>query len=92
MGVVYVVFTAIYGATGSVMQVVHTSTGVKRIPSRAIMDWATFSLLAMSTSGNPATGLEPRNSGVHLLTGLQAFLGIALTGLLGYVVGNRIRR
>jgi hypothetical protein len=36
--------------------------------------------------------LQPRNEEVHFLTGAQALLGIGLTGLLGFVFGNRIRR
>jgi hypothetical protein len=46
----------------------------------------------MTTSGSPVVGVEPRSEAVHLLTGFQASLGIALTGLLGFVLGNRIRR
>ena len=36
--------------------------------------------------------LQPRDHFVHFLTGVQALFGISLTGLLGFVVGNRIRR
>ena len=51
-----------------------------------------FSLLAMTTQGIPYPFLEPRNEAVYVLTGLEAVLCIALTGLLGFVLGNRIRR
>jgi hypothetical protein len=36
--------------------------------------------------------LEPTSDLVGLIAGLEAFLGVALTGLLGFVVGYRIRR
>ena len=56
------------------------------------VDLAIFSLLAMTTSGSPVVELQPAGKLVHLLTGVQALLGIALTGLLGFVIGNRVRR
>ena len=52
---------------------------------------AIFSLLVMTT-GSPEGGLQPRGDLTLLLMGVHAFLGIALTGLLGFVLGNRIRR
>ncbi len=89
---VYLFFTILYGVTGSVVRVVQTPGGPSHVPTTSPLDLAVFSLMAMTTSGNPAVGLVPRSQGVHLLTGLQALLGIGLTGLLGFVVGNRIRR
>ena len=41
-----------------------------------------FSLLAAATQGIPYPFLEPRNEAVYVLTGLEAVLCIALTGLL----------
>jgi uncharacterized protein YjbI with pentapeptide repeats len=87
---VYVLFTLIYGLTWSVIRVHTTPTAVIREPTRNLVDLARFSLAAMTTMD--LTGLEPRNGLVELLAGLEALLGIALTGLLGFVVGNRIRR
>ena len=55
------------------------------------MDLITFSLLTMTTAGPPAD-LEPIGEAAQLFTGLQAAVGITLTGLLGFVLGNRIRR
>ena len=78
--------------TGSVVRVETTPAGPLRVLTRRPLDLAIFSLLALTTSGTPAVGLLPRNEFVHLLTGIQALLGISLTGLLGFVVGNRIRR
>jgi hypothetical protein len=46
----------------------------------------------MTNSGMLLEGLHPRNALVSLLAGLQSLLGIGLTGLLGFVVGNRLRR
>ena len=89
---VYVFFAFLYGVTGSVVRVETTPQGPARILTRRPLDLAIFSLLALTTSGTPAVGLLPRNEFVHLLTGMQALLGISLTGLLGFVVGNRIRR
>lgn len=92
MLVVYALFTVLYGVTGSVFRVDDGPRGpIKRI-TRNPLELAIFSLLAMTTSGSPAVGLEPSHEFVHLLTGLQASLGIALTGLLGFVLGNRVRR
>ena len=87
---VYVLFTLIYGLTWSVIRVQATSTALIREPTRNLVDLARFSLAAMTTMD--LTGLEPRNGLVELLAGLEALLGIALTGLLGFVAGNRIRR
>ena len=90
--VVFAAFTLLYGVTGSVVREVPTPDGVVRVPTRDPVDLVTFSLLAMSTSGSPAVGLWPRDEIVHILTALEAIVGIALTGLLGFVLGNRIRR
>lgn len=57
-----------------------------------MLDVATFSLVAMTSAEGPEVGLEPMNRHVHVLMGLQTLLTIALTGLLGFVLGNRIRR
>ena len=87
---VYVLFTLIYGLTWSVIRVHATPAAITREPTRNLVDLARFSLGAMTTMD--LTGLEPRNGLVELLTGFEALLGIALTGLLGFVAGNRIRR
>ncbi|MDR3633769.1 MAG: pentapeptide repeat-containing protein [Isosphaeraceae bacterium] len=90
--VLYLFFTLIYGLTGSVVREVETPSGVRRVVTRNPKDLAIFSLLAVSTSGSPTVGLLPRNESVHFLTAAEALLGIGLTGLLGFVVGNRVRR
>ena len=90
--VIYILFTVLYAATGSVVRVAQIQGGQPGHVAASLPEVAIFSLLAMSTSGSPATGVAPSNVLVHLLTGMQALLGIALTGLLGFVLGNRIRR
>ncbi len=82
------IFAVVYGVTGSVVKVTDGAHLVTYNP----IDLFIFSLLAMTTSGSPAVDLLPRNEYVHLLTGTQAGLGIFLTGLLGFVAGNKIRR
>lgn len=88
--VVYVLFTLIYGLTWSVMQVNYASDAIILEPTRNLIDLAIFSLGAMTTMD--PVGLESRTPWVQFLAGLEALIGIALTGLLGFVVGNRIRR
>jgi len=87
---VCLLFTLIYGVTWSVVRVDHTPTATILEPTRNLIDLALFSLGAMTTMDS--TGLEPRTSWVQLLVGFEALLGITLTGLLGFVLGNRIRR
>ena len=89
---VYVLFILLYGLTGSVVRVQETPAGTVRTPTVDMTDLAVFSVMDMSTSGSPSVGLQPSSVRVHLLTGIQALLGIALTGLLGFVLGSRIRR
>jgi hypothetical protein len=88
--VVYVMLMLIYALTWSVMRVYDIPTAVIREPTRNLVDLTRFSLAAMTTM--ESAGLEPRAAWVQLLAGLEALLGIALTGLLGFVLGNRIRR
>ena len=93
LAAVFVGFAALYGVTQSVVRVGPGPDGVEvRQVTADPSDLAIFSLLALTTSGSPGVALQPRDQFVHLLTGLQALLGISLTGLLGFVVGNRIRR
>ena len=87
--VVYFGFAVLYGVTGSVVRVATDGT---ISTTRRPVDLAIFSLLAMTTSGSPGVGLQPRDEYVYFLSGAQALLGISMTGLLGFVLGNRIRR
>jgi hypothetical protein len=91
LAVVYAAFTLIYALAGSVVREVEGSGGSVELPIRNPVAVAIFSLLIMTT-GSPAGGLAPRGDLALLLMGVHAFLGIALIGLLGFVLGNRIRR
>lgn len=92
MGVVFLLFTLFYGATGSVVRITKTATGEVVTATRSLSDLFMFSLSAMTTSGGSVNGLEPRNDAVRVLAGVQGLIGIALTGLLGFVAGNLVRR
>ena len=87
---IYLVFAFLYGVTGSVLSV-KDATATATV-TRHPIDLLIFSLVAMNPSGNPAMGLQPGGATAQLLVGLESLLSIALTGLLGFVVGNRIRR
>jgi uncharacterized protein YjbI with pentapeptide repeats len=89
---VYLVYLVLYGLTGSVLHVNTPDNGTARYITHDPRDLAIFSLYAITTSGSPSIGLLPSNTYVQLLTGTEAFLGIFLTGLLGFVTGNKIRR
>ncbi|MGQ0732098.1 MAG: pentapeptide repeat-containing protein [Acidobacteriota bacterium] len=83
---VYLLFIGVYYAADAV---VHAADG--RV-THDLNDLAVFSLLAMTTSGDAVVGLAARQDAVNLLTSVQAFLGVTPFGLLGFVLGNRIRR
>jgi uncharacterized protein YjbI with pentapeptide repeats len=89
---VYLVFILLYGLTGSVVHVALPGGAGAPYVTRDPRDLAIYSLYAITTSGTPAVGLLPRAEWVQLLTGTEAFMGIFLTGLLGFVTGNKIRR
>jgi uncharacterized protein YjbI with pentapeptide repeats len=89
--VLYLAFTLLYGLTGSVVREVETPSGAVKVLTRAPGDLAIFSLLAMTT-GSIGIHLLPRDDLALTLVGIHVFLGIALIGLLGFVLGNRIRR
>ena len=91
LAAVYAAFTLIYFLAGGVVRELELPGGAVRVPTRHPVDLAIFSLLVM-TAGSPAGGLQPGDDLTLSLIGVQAFLGIALTGLLGFVLGNRIRR
>ena len=91
MGVVFLTFALLFGLTGGVVRVNRTPAGEVRTPTHAPADLATFSLVSM-TSGNSSSDLEPRDGLARLLSGAEATIGIALTGLLGFVAGNLVRR
>ena len=91
--VVYLVFLSLYALTGSVVRVTYSPTGqVFRVPTHNLADIAVFALFSMITSAQPPAGLLPANEYARLLMGVQALIGMVLTGMLGFVLGNRMKR
>jgi hypothetical protein len=85
----YLLFTLLYGVTDSVARVVDTASGSVRVPTHNPIHLAIFSLLAMTSQGAPM--LVGRNEAAYFLAGIETLCAIFLTGLLGFVAGNRIR-
>ncbi len=88
--VAYLAFTLFYGVTGSVVRVTGDILHPVRLTTHNPLDLAVFSLASMTTQ--TALGLQASDSVVQIPTGLETLIGIFLTGLLGFVTGNRIRR
>jgi uncharacterized protein YjbI with pentapeptide repeats len=89
---VWIFFALIYGLIAGVWGPWQdTDSGQIRYITRNLIDLLSFSLGAMTTLV-PAD-LEARSVlAMRILMPLQAMLGIVLAGLLGFVLGNRIRR
>jgi hypothetical protein len=87
----YLFFTVTYGVTGSVVRELETAAGIVKVPTQRPLDLAIFGLLAM-TIGSIGMRLLPAHDFALVLVGVHVFLGVALIGLLGFVLGNRIRR
>ena len=89
MGVVFASFVLLYWATRAVVREVPGPNGIVDLePTRSLMDILIFSAGAFTTMD--ATGVRPLAPWVQLAATVEALLGI--TGLLGFVLGNRIRR
>jgi hypothetical protein len=81
----WIAFAFIYAALSGVID--SSTTTVTHNP----IDLLAFSLCAMTTV--EAVGLEANNIlAMRFLMPLETLFGIALTGLFGYVLGNRINR
>ena len=89
MGVVFAVFLGVYWLSWAVVRV-DPMPGGTPVPTRKLQDLIVFGLGAFTTMD--PKGLEPRALWVQIVVAIEALLGIGLTGLLGFVVGNRIRR
>jgi uncharacterized protein YjbI with pentapeptide repeats len=89
---VYGLFVLLYGLTGTVLRVEKGPTGDIKTPTYDLADLALFSLASMTTPGSPPDYLVPRSEVTYLFSGAQTLLTIFLTGLMGFVAGNRIRR
>ncbi|MGQ9684558.1 MAG: pentapeptide repeat-containing protein [Anaerolineae bacterium] len=88
--VVFLCFAIIYWRAGLVNWVVQGGEGTVVLPARDLGAALLFSLGAMSTLDVP--WLQPAAPWVGFVMGAETLLGIGLTGLLGFVLGNRIRR
>ncbi|PSQ91696.1 MAG: hypothetical protein BRD52_07325 [Bacteroidetes bacterium SW_4_67_19] len=89
---VYVVFVVLYGLTGSVVRAGPGAEVVHFLPLSNFDDLATFGLITMTAPEGPQVSLHPNGTFAHLLTSLHTLITIGLTGLLGYVLGNRIHK
>ena len=89
---VYIAFTVVYGVTDGVYRMPSSQNGGAPLVTHRVADLAVFSIMAMTTSGLAGNVLQPANLWISFLGGVQILVGIFLTGLLGFVAGNRIRR
>jgi len=87
---VFLAFIGIYWATWGVFKVESEPGREIMHSTRNLMDLAIFSFAALTTMGTD--GLRPAAPWVQLAMAAEALCGIGLTGLLGFVIGNRIRR
>jgi hypothetical protein len=86
LGFVWLSFALLYGLLGGVQRI--DPGGLNRT-TYSILDLLAFSLATMTTI--EPIGLIASNLGVlRILMPLEVLLGIALTGLFGFVLGNRI--
>lgn len=88
-----VVFALIYGVAGGVVRLRDAGSSLApatTAPTRNPVELLLFSLGTI-TRMTPLD-LEPRSDLFGLIAGVEALLGVAFTGLLGFVVGYRIRR
>lgn len=92
MLVVYFLFLLLYALTGAVVRVEMTPTGLSRVPTQSVADLAVFAMFSMITSAQPPVGLLPADQYARLLTGIQGLMGTTLIGLMGFVMGNQMRR
>ena len=83
-----VAFGFVYTITGAA---VHVDSSGKSSVSRDPFEIAVFTVSAL-VSNAPSGGLQPAGAWVYGLIGVEALLAVTLTGLLGFVLGNRIRR
>ncbi len=84
--IIQAIFTGYYWITGSVVNAPFGQTGTT---VTNIFDVILFSVAAMTTTG--VQGLYPATHFVEFVMSFQVLVGITLTGLLGFVLGNRIR-
>jgi hypothetical protein len=85
------VFALVYWMTGSAVHAAGTNAR-SGTPVTNPLEVGAFSLFAMMSNGSMPFGMTSANEYVQLGAGLESLLAIALTGLLGFILGNRIRR
>lgn len=85
LGAVLAGYAGWYAAAGLVARDDGTVT-------RSAFDVARYSLTAMIAPGDPPDDLRPAGPLAQMVTISEGFIGVFLTGLLGFVAGNRIRR
>lgn len=90
LAVMIVAFTLFYGVSGGVLRTANTSAGVVRQPTTNPVELLIFSLGTITRMSS--VGLQPRNQWIELMAGVEGFLGVALSGLLGFVIGHRLRQ
>lgn len=86
-----IAFAILYDATDCLVLQVEGAAGAA-LHEPSLNDLLIYSALAMTTSGPPDIYLEARTGLAYVLSGTQGFIGLVLLGLLGFVLGNRIRR
>lgn len=85
-GCVLLVFALVYWLTGTLEARVPGPTGLK------LVNYLLFSLDSMTTVGTGEVAVKPNGQLGELLSSIQTVIGIVLLGLLGFVLGVRIRR
>ena len=83
MSVVLIGFAVLYRFLGAVMD-------VEGNPSSSWLHCLLYSGGAFTTLGVDA--LRPANDWIRALSICESVVGVALTGLMGFFLGNRIRR
>lgn len=91
-GVALLAFAAYYLVTGSLLRPMPSGAETLWVPTRDVVDVLSFSFLNQITSTTPDLGLKLASRSIYVVGSLQYVVGVVLIGLLGFVLGNRIRR
>lgn len=73
-------------------QQTHTFLNLRYLHQQCAYAYVQYVLFTLTFFGAAFSDLKPSNDAVRLFSGLIAMARIFLTGLLGFVAGNRIRR
>lgn len=88
LGLLALTFAIIYALTGAVVRL--DSTG-RVVGHGGVGDVVTMTLIGMVANA-PGGDIRPTAGWVYSLIAVETLLAVMLTGLLGFVIGNRIRR